>query len=208
MRKSSLRAGGLRTLKSRAPFSGMAWVDLLGNAKGIKCSTGPESGKSHKLQERAWGARQSHALRRSSCSTGLNCQCAISRFNSIEDRRRRRRRRNYPPAVARAVWSGCSCAAGSPGPPGRVAGIQPAAGSLTTPGWYRSAHARAGKVVLGLVYRSAGPNIPAAQYHGPAVVWAAARGGGVVPNSLGGLERGNQDVNHLYPNCQFAKRQT
>jgi hypothetical protein len=32
-----------------------------------------------------------------------------------------------------------------------------------------TAHARAGGVVLGLVYRSAGSHIPAAQCHGPAV---------------------------------------
>jgi hypothetical protein len=35
--------------------------------------------------------------------------------------------------------------------------------------------ARAGGVVRGLGYRSAGSYIPAAQYHGPAVFWAIAR---------------------------------
>jgi hypothetical protein len=45
---------------------------------------------------------------------------------------------------------------------GGTDGIQPAAGSPTTPGWCRPAHARAGVVVLGLVYRSPHQTLPAA----------------------------------------------
>jgi hypothetical protein len=88
----------------------------------------------------------------------------------------------------RRIW-GQELAPSRPQPPatGGTDGIQPAAGSPTTPGRCRSAHARTGKVVLGLVYRSAGSNIPAAQYHGPAVFWAIARENGIEPNSLGGL---------------------
>jgi hypothetical protein len=36
--------------------------------------------------------------------------------------------------------------------------------------------------VLGLVSRSAGSNIPAAQYHGSTVFWATARGNGIEPS--------------------------
>jgi hypothetical protein len=75
----------------------------------------------------------------------------------------------------RRIW-GQELAPSQPQPPtGGTDGIQPAAGSPTTPGWCRSDHARAGGVVLGLVYRSAFKTPPAAQGHGRAGIWTTAR---------------------------------
>jgi hypothetical protein len=60
-------------------------------------------------------------------------------------------------------------------PTGGTDGIQQAAGSPTTPGWCRPAHARAGGVVLGLVYRSAGKILPAARCRRAAAARSIAR---------------------------------
>jgi hypothetical protein len=79
----------------------------------------------------------------------------------------------------RRIW-GQELAPSRPQPPtGGTDGIQPAAGSPTTPGWCRSAHARAGVVVLGLVCRSPVLIFLAAPYHRNTGFWTTARENGI-----------------------------
>jgi hypothetical protein len=87
------------------------------------------------------------------------------------------------PAAAMVPYRKALCKAGNeeanpsrPQPPtGGTDGMQPAAGSPTTTGWYRPAHARAGVVVRGLVYRSPVYTLPAAQCRRVAAIRAIAR---------------------------------
>jgi hypothetical protein len=97
--------------------------------------------------------------------------------------RRQHRRRSQ-----RRIW-GQELAPSRPQPPtGGMDGIQPAAGSLTTPGWCRPAHARAGGWVLGLMYRSAQAALPAAQYHvGPGLRGPSRGRTGLPSTPFGGL---------------------